>query len=297
MNSSYKYGGQTAFGISLHTETWVAGVTPLNFLSTDKLAQAAKLHRTKIVPTLALTRQALRSAFGSRKEDPHRNTKSERVLGFKSLLPAVTRDVVKPIYHFIKLTLALSKIRLGRRGARKEVFKEVLRSLSISLETTFVILIKLGLETPETLHQQIQEGDIVLFMALARILEAFASRFAPSGTIYLASGKALSREHCPDIALDHFDQIHDLKYGPIFVDFTAEQIFTEAATAIKERFPCFIQALKGSALDRDDDRISWIVWQAICGTRDDMVRMTFLDDEIEKYKEMPSRIAQGELSG
>jgi hypothetical protein len=35
---------------------------------------------------------------------------------------------------------------------------------------------------------------------LARVLESFASRFAPPGTIYLASGKTLSREYCPDVA-------------------------------------------------------------------------------------------------
>ena len=58
---------------------------------------------------------------------------------------------------------------------------------------TFIILVKLGVETPETLHKQVLDGDLNLFMVLARAFEASESHEAPAGTIYLASGKTLSR--------------------------------------------------------------------------------------------------------
>jgi hypothetical protein len=108
-------------------------------------------------------------------------------------------------------------------------------------------LIKLGLETPESLHGRIQNGDLHLFIALARVFEASASHEAPESTIYLASGKTLSRQHCPEIALGHFNHIHDLKESGEFANFLPLALI-DAATAKSWLFR-IIQPLKSSNQD------------------------------------------------
>jgi hypothetical protein len=47
-----------------------------------------------------------------------------------------------------------------RQEGGDEVVEELLMSFTISLEVTFIILIKLGLETPESLHGRIQDGNL-----------------------------------------------------------------------------------------------------------------------------------------
>jgi hypothetical protein len=174
----------------------------------------------------------------------------------------------------------------------REVFEDFLTSFSISLEARFIILIKLRFETLETLQQKIQDGDLDVFMGLARVLEAFASRCAPPGTIYLASGKTLSREYCPDVALGHFDHINNLKGNSSFADFLGKAI-PDMAT-FEEWLPSVMTVLKRSDWD---ERLPWDVWRALRRVRHELPYMLFWDGEIEKYKEMPLRISRGELSG
>ena len=77
------------------------------------------------------------------------------------------------------------------------------------------MLVNLSLETLESLKQQTHNGSNLL--ALARLLEAFRSRFAPVGTVYLASQKRLRRVHCSGAGRLHSDQIHHLKEYLVFV--------------------------------------------------------------------------------
>jgi len=73
------------------------------------------------------------------------------------------------------------------------------------------ILVILGLETPETLKRQMQDTGFYMFLVLVMFLEAYGSRFAPPGTVYLASQKRLPRGHCSGFARRQFDQIYGLK--------------------------------------------------------------------------------------
>jgi len=66
------------------------------------------------------------------------------------------------------MTLAILQIRLRGKKGRKEALEKLLKRFLISLEVIFTILIKLGLQTPETLHKRIPNGDLYLFIALAR---------------------------------------------------------------------------------------------------------------------------------
>ena len=270
---------------------WIVGAAPLNSFPTERLVKSAKLHRPKVVPTFALTRAAFRNAFGSRKGDLRDRTRWQRVVRLKLALPAFIHDVGRSLYHLTRMALAKTHLRIKGMWAWKDVLEDFLVSFLISLKATLIILFKLGLKTLETLHQQIQDGDLDVFMGLARVLEAFASRFAAPGTIYLASGKTLSREYCPDVALGHFDHIHDLKDNSSFADFLRKHI--PDMVAFEEWLPSVMTVFKGS--DRDH-RLPWDVLRALRRVRTQLPYMIFWHHEMEKYKAMPSRIAPGEVS-
>jgi hypothetical protein len=76
---------------------------------------------------------------------------------------------------------------------------------------------RLGLETRAAIKQKIQNGGGYLFLTLARLLEAYRPRFAPAGTIYLASHSKLVKEYCSGTIRLHFEQIHHLKEALRFV--------------------------------------------------------------------------------
>ena len=115
-----------------------------------------------------------------------------------------------------------------------------------------------------------REGGYCLFLTLARLLEAYGSRFAPPGTVYLASRKRLQREHCSGIARLHFDQIHNLKDDLIFAGLLPTQTLPDAAAAIEEWLPRVLQALKGSFVDRNENRLFCHVLQRLRETRDEL---------------------------
>ena len=146
-----------------------------------------------------------------------------------------------------------------------EVENEILESLFISLEVVVEMLVRLGLETPETVKQQMQSRSYYLFLALARFLEAYGSRFAPRGTVYLASHKRLPREHCSGLTRLQFDQIHGLKEDLIFLP--------DASAAIEQWLPSAWQALNGSFVDRNENCLFHYVLQRLCQTRDELPRL------------------------
>jgi hypothetical protein len=132
---------------------------------------------------------------------------------------------------------------------------------------------RLGLETPKALQRQVRGGGYWLFLTLARLLEAYGSRFAPPGAVYLASRKRLQREHCSGIARLHFNQIHNSKDDLIFAGLLPIQTIPGAAAAIEEWLPRVLQALKGSFVDRNENRLFCHVLQRLQETRDELPRL------------------------
>ncbi|KAN0089256.1 hypothetical protein V8E51_019516 [Hyaloscypha variabilis] len=178
------------------------------------------------------------------------------------------------------MAVASSRSKYERKKAEKEVVDEILESLSISLEVVLKMVLRLGLETPGALQRQLQKGGFCLFLTLARLLEAYGSRFAPPGTVYLASRKRLQREHCSGIARLHFDQIHNLKDDLIYVASPPTQALPDAAAAIEEWLPRVLKALKGSFVDRNENRLFCHVLQRLRKTRDELAGLI-----LPSYKE------------
>jgi hypothetical protein len=79
------------------------------------------------------------------------------------------------------------------------------------------MLVKLGLKTPESLRQKIQNKRYLLLLTLTRLLKGYGSCFAPVSTVYLALQKRLLREHCSGITCLYFNQIYYLKKELVFV--------------------------------------------------------------------------------
>jgi hypothetical protein len=114
-----------------------------------------------------------------------------------------------------------------------EIFYEIIESLDISLKAFFEIVVRLGIEMSKTWNQNIQGGSLVLFMTLARLLEAFGSRSTPPDTIYLASQKRPCKEHCSGIARLHFNQVYKLKDDLMFVRFLPPETLPSASAVIE----------------------------------------------------------------
>ena len=194
-------------------DDWITGNPPETYLNSCEkihyLTAMAKLHKSKITPSRAALERVLYS-------QPR-----PRVLGLISLPNAVMRETIKPPYHLARMVIAISQRHFERFRVQEEVLDEILDSLFLSLEAVSKILIALRLETRETLQQQAQDGECYLLLTLARFLEAYGSRLAPSGTIYLALGKNLLAVHCSGLTRLYFNQIHNLKESRFFRDATA----------------------------------------------------------------------------
>ena len=258
------YAFESVCGISPELDEWIRGTAPERYLhSCEKisyLTNTANIHKSKLM-RLAMTRLALRLVLGSHERD-WRDPKSLRLLGLKSLPGAIVHDIIKPPYYLARMAIAISQSKHERRRVENEIEDEIFESLWVSLEVVMKMLVRLGLETPETVKQQMQGRGWYMFLALARFLEAYGSRFAPPGTVYLASRKRLPREHCSGLARLHFDQIHDLKDDLIFLP--------DTSAAIKQWLPRALRALKGLSVDRDENYLFDYILQRLCQTRDEL---------------------------
>lgn len=182
------------YGISLEVDKRITASAPESYLSscvkTSQLSAKSKLHRSKIA-ALTATKKTLAQVFCS--GDPgSRCTDLLRVLRLVSLPVAIANDIIEPPYHLARMGVAISKRNVERNKAEEEVVDEILESLLTSLEAVYIMLVRLGLETPE-LKRQTRGRCLHDLLALARFLEAFGSRSAPPSTIYLASGKVLPK--------------------------------------------------------------------------------------------------------
>ena len=143
-------------------------------------------------------------------------------------------------------------------------------SLYLSQKAVYEIVVRLGIETDETWNQQIQEYGPFLFLTLARLLEAYGSRFAPLGTVYLASRKQLCQDSCSGVARLHFDQIHKLKDDLVSLKCPPQQDSAEAFAAIENWLPVVLQTLKGSWVDKNECRPFGYVLQRLHNIRQEL---------------------------
>ena len=267
-----QYGSKAMYGISLEVDKWITGGAPEPYLSscvkTSQLSAKSKLHRSKIAAMTA-TKKTLAQVFCSG-ELGSRCTDLQRVLRLVSLPVAIANDIIKPPYHLVRMGVAISKRNVERHKAEEEVVDEILESLLTSLEAVFIMLVRLGLETPESLKRQTRERGFHDLLALARFLEAFGSRFAPPSTIYLASGKVLPKEHCSGAVRLHFDQIHHLKDEMLLANLPPTYTLPDASTLLEQCLPRALRALKGSIADRNEDCLFLGILQVLRRVRDEL---------------------------
>ncbi|CZT53523.1 uncharacterized protein RSE6_15144 [Rhynchosporium secalis] len=240
---AYHHG--TLIGISDDIDAWIAGRTPYCYLNSCEqvylFRNTARRHRIKLSQVSSVI-EAAKNVSGYYQQ--------LRMVGLASLSGAVIHDVVSPPYHLTQMAVALIRSKLARMKAEAGILAEVLESLWLSLQAAFSMITTLGLDTREAVTKRVLDGEGYIFLAIARLLEAYGSRFAPSGTVFLASHKRLPKEHCFGTARIHFEQIHDLKEVIMFVDlFPAQDLdaFGVLERCLRRVYP----ALKGSFADSD----------------------------------------------
>jgi hypothetical protein len=165
------------------------------------------------------------------------------------LLPfGIIGDILKAPVYLVRATVATVQSALGSIGTRerseKVILDMILQSFSLRFESTLMILIKLGIEAPDSLYRQFQNGNLNPFLTLTLFFTAFASRLALQDCICLASGKILPRDQCPAIGLCLFDSIHTLKTGLILAGLSSKRPLPEAAAFVEAWLPEVIQMLK-----------------------------------------------------
>ena len=266
----FYYSFESVYGISPEVNEWITGTAPELYLYScgkiSYLTNIVNIHKSKLTP-LAMTRLALQLVLYPRERD-WRDPESLRMLGLRSLPAAIVYNIIKPPYHLARMAITFSQSKYELKRVENDVEDEILESLSISLRVVMKILVRLGLETPEILKQQIQSRGWYLYLALARFMEAYGSRFAPSGTVYLASRKRLPRGHCLGLARLHFDQIHGLRDDLMFLP--------DAFFAIEQWLSRALQVLKESFVDRDENCLFDYVLQRLCQTQDELPGLILL---------------------
>lgn len=254
------YVSYPVYGISCQIDELIMGKTPFPNLDscarTNHLMEKAQRYKSKIIGPLTATKMAFAHIFNS-----HEQSRPE------SLDAAVVYKIIKTPYHLSRMSMAQWQSKQERKKSEEEVVNEILSSLSRSLQVVFLMLDRLALGTPETLREEVGSNGFLLFATLARLLEAYGSRFAPSGTVYLASRKRLSKEHCSGIARLHFNQIHELK---ILLSVGSTETLNDASAAIKDWLPRVFRALKGSAVNKSEDPLFFRLWEKIRQTRDEL---------------------------
>ena len=265
--SAPKYSYGALYGISGEANDIIQGKAPLFDLNScgraGRFETEANLHKAILI---------LSATSIARNEILH-GRRLRRLVGLVSLPTAIAHDIFFTPYHLVQRRIALSRLSLERKKVESDVLDEILDGLCTSLEIILKILVRLGLETPGSLKRQMQDRRYLLLLTLARLLEAYGSRFAPAGTVYLASQKRLPREHCSGIARLHFDQIHDLKEDLIFVGLRSTEDLPHASAAIEMWLPRVWQALNGSLVEGDENQLFCNLLQRLRNTQDELPKL------------------------
>ncbi|KAK0113121.1 hypothetical protein ONS95_014825 [Cadophora gregata] len=266
---AYCYG--SLFGISDDIDAWIAGRTPYCYLSSCEqvyhFTNTARRHRRKLTQVPSVI-EAVRNASSA-----HRRL---RTVWLKSLPAAIIHDFVAPPYHLTQMAISLSRSKFERMRADAGILDEVLESLWLSLVTAVKMVTRLGLETHEAVERKFKNGEGHIFLVIARFLEAYGSRFAPSGTVFLASHKRLPKEHCFGTARLHFGQIHDLKGVLMFVGlFPAQDLdaFAVLERCLRKVYP----ALQEPFADSDDEPGFSHIVQRLRHVQDEMPGLVSFD--------------------
>jgi hypothetical protein len=267
------YEDGSLFKIS-HMNELIAGKAPHCYLNSYEkvyyLTSTARRHRSKLSP-LPSIREAFKNAFSTHQQ--------LRVVGLMSLPAAFVHDLLSPPYNLTKMAIAVSRSKYERKKAENKIADEIMESLLLSLETVVKMIARLGLETHEDVEQQIRNGGGYVYLTLARLLEAYGSRFAPSGTVYLGSQKRLPKEHCSGIARLHFEQIHNLKESLMFVDLFPAHNFPDASAVLERWLRRVLPALKGSFVERNEDYHLSHVLQRLRNIQDELKGLVLLVPE------------------
>ncbi len=222
---------------------WTTEHTPYNYLDACERiyywTKDAERHKAKLIPSSSL-RAVVSHAFSSR---------SQPAMRFVSLPRAVICDFAKPPYHLARMVVGLSLSRYYRIKAESEVLEEIIESLSHSLTSTFNMIVRLHLETRESVEKEIQDRGFGIYQTLARLLEAYGSRSAPSGSLYLASNKRLLRSHCHGVARLQFDHMHKLKSNLLLFDLFPTHTTTESSEVFLQWLQKILPALKHPSMD------------------------------------------------
>ena len=292
------YGSGAPYGISSGIDGWISGNVPSQPLELrhNNLMRKAKCQISKVAPIW--TANALENAFHSRIcDDWFGLTEMTRASGFISLPFAIIGDIIKAPVYIVQATITATRSVLGSRSAREkaedEAMGKIIASFSRRFEATLMILIRMGIETPESLYHQFQNGNLDHFLALTLFFTAFASRLAKDGTICLASGKTLSRSHCPAIGQQLFEYIHNLKTDLIFA--ALPSAIHEAAAIIEEWLPTILRILQDpdSIIDNSTQhpRLERLL-KNLRKIQKEIKDLPIDESEIKNFKTAPVNLAQ-----
>jgi hypothetical protein len=296
METPPSYGSGAPYGVTPGIDGWIKGDVPSQSLELrhNNLMREAKCQISNAAPTW--TAKALENAFHSGTcNDRFGLTEMTRASGFISLPFGIIGDIIKAPVYIVLATITVTRSALGSTSAREKVENEamgkIIASFSQRFEATLMILIRMGIETPQSLHCQFQNGNLDHFLTLTLFFTAFASRLAKDGSICLASGKTLSRNHCPAIGLQLFDYIHSLKTDLIFAELPST--IHEAAAIVEEWLPTIIQILKvpDSIIDNSTPHLERLL-KTLRQIQREVNDLPINESEIRNFKAVPVTLAQ-----
>jgi hypothetical protein len=105
---------------------------------------------------------------------------------------------------------------------------------------------------------------------LARLLEAYRSRFTPPGIIYLTLKKRLLKGHCSSITQLYFNQIYKLKSNLLSVDLPLAYTISNKSIIVKLWLRKFLPTLKDPSVDISEDNHFSHVLQILYNIRDEL---------------------------
>jgi len=262
-----EYSSKPLFGMSQLADGQMVGRASYCCLNSCEhvyhFAKIARRHRSKITPRWTI--QTIKSPG------------FQLQIAAMSLPAAIIHDVITTPYHFTKMMIAISRSKYEKKKAEAGILDEIIENLWLSVEVVLRMVTRLGLETHEAVEQQVYNGKGFLYVTLARLLEAYGSRFAPSGTVYLISHKRLPKAHCSGTARRHFDQIHELKEALISTTLFPAYNLENASVALEGWIRRVFPALKEQLQDPIEDPGFSYVIQKLIHIQDEMPRLIPMD--------------------